>query len=83
MLRNEIGWFDQDQNSPGSLTSSLAVDATLVRSIFAERISTVIQNMSLAVTAFVISFFFSWRLALVVISTFPVLIGASIAEVKL
>lgn len=83
MLRNEIAWFDQDQNNPGSLTTNLAVDATLVRSIFAERISTVIQNMALAVTAFVISFFFSWRLALVVISTFPVLIGASIAEVKL
>ncbi|KAJ4759793.1 ABC transporter B family member 13 [Rhynchospora pubera] len=80
LLRNEIGWFDQDQNSPGSLTSSLAVDATLVRSIFSERMSTVIQNMSLAVTAFAISFFFSWRLALVVVSTFPVLIGASIAE---
>ncbi|KAK9096109.1 hypothetical protein Sjap_021606 [Stephania japonica] len=29
MLRNEIDWFDMDTNSTGSLTSTLAADATL------------------------------------------------------
>lgn len=61
----------------------LAADATLVRSALADRLSTVVQNVALTVTAFVIAFTLSWRLASVIIATFPLLIGASIAEVSL
>ncbi|KAL0360524.1 UNVERIFIED_CONTAM: ABC transporter B family member 13 [Sesamum radiatum] len=80
MLSNEIAWFDKDENSTGSLASRLATDATLVRSALADRISTVIQNIALAVTAFVIAFVLSWRIAAVVVATFPLLVGANIAE---
>ncbi|KAI3518024.1 hypothetical protein L1887_06363 [Cichorium endivia] len=80
MLTNEIGWFDMDENSTGSLVSKLAADATLVRSALADRLSTIVQNVALTVTAFVISFILSWRIAIVVVSTFPLLIGASITE---
>ncbi|KAG8377946.1 hypothetical protein BUALT_Bualt08G0086700 [Buddleja alternifolia] len=80
ILTNEIGWFDKDENSTGSLASKLATDATLVRSAIADRISTVVQNMALTVTAFVIAFVLSWRLAAVVVAVFPLLIGANIAE---
>ncbi|KAD7477115.1 hypothetical protein E3N88_00251 [Mikania micrantha] len=80
ILRNEVGWFDMEENSSGSLVSKLAADATLVRSALADRLSTIIQNISLTVTAFVISFVLSWRIALVIVSTFPLLIGASITE---
>ncbi|KAI3464812.1 hypothetical protein Pfo_021475 [Paulownia fortunei] len=80
ILSNEIGWFDKDENSTGSLASKLATDATLVRSAIADRISTVVQNIALAVTAFVIAFVLSWRLAAVVVAAFPLLIGANIAE---
>ncbi|KAK1406623.1 hypothetical protein QVD17_42091 [Tagetes erecta] len=80
MLTNEVGWFDMEENSTGSLLSKLAADATLVRSALADRLSTIVQNISLTVTAFVISFVLSWRIALVIVSTFPLLIGASITE---
>lgn len=82
ILSNEIGWHDKDENSTGSLSSKLATDATLVRSAIADRISTVVQNMALAVTAFVIAFILSWRIAAVVIAIYPILIGANIAEVS-
>ncbi|XP_023768908.1 ABC transporter B family member 13 [Lactuca sativa] len=80
ILSNEIGWFDFDENSTGSLLSKLAADATLVRSALADRLSTIVQNIALTLTAFVISFILSWRIALVVISTFPLLIAASLTE---
>lgn len=83
MLRNEVGWFDKDENGVGLLMSKLAADATLVRSALADRLSTLVQNAALAVTAFVIAFALSWRIASVVIATFPLLIAASIAEVLL
>jgi len=52
-----------------------------VRSTVADRMSTITQNVSLTVTAFVIAFLLSWRMAAVVIATFPLLIAAKIAEV--
>nr|GMC75663.1 ABC transporter B family member 13-like [Ipomoea batatas] len=80
MLSNEVEWFDKTDNSTGSLTSKLAADATLVRSALADRLSTIVQNIALTLTAFLISFKLCWRIAAVLISTFPLLIGASIAE---
>lgn len=80
ILSNEVGWFDLDENNTGSLTAALAADATLVRSALADRLSTIVQNVALTVTAFVIAFTLSWRLASVIIASFPLLIGASITE---
>ncbi|KAM5565167.1 ABC transporter B family member 13-like [Rosa sericea] len=80
ILSNDVGWFDLNENNTGSLTSILATNATLVRSALADRLSTIVQNVSLAVTAFVIAFTLSWRIAAVVVATLPLLIGASIAE---
>ncbi|PRQ27245.1 putative xenobiotic-transporting ATPase [Rosa chinensis] len=67
-------------SNTSSLTSILATNATLVRSALADRLSTIVQIVSLAVTAFVIAFTLSWRIAAVVVATLPLLIGASIAE---
>ncbi|XP_048332309.2 ABC transporter B family member 13 isoform X2 [Ziziphus jujuba] len=80
ILSNEVGWFDLDENNTGQLTSILAADATLVRSALADRLSTIVQNLALTVTAFVIAFILSWRIAAVVIASLPLLIGASITE---
>ncbi|XP_077246084.1 ABC transporter B family member 14-like [Tasmannia lanceolata] len=80
ILHNEIGWFDLDENSSGSLVSTFAAHATLVRSALSDRLSIIVQNVSLTVTAFVIAFCLSWRMAAVLIATFPLLIGASLAE---
>ncbi|PRQ27239.1 putative xenobiotic-transporting ATPase [Rosa chinensis] len=80
ILSNEVGWFDLDENNTGSLTSILAANATLVRSALADRLSTIVQNLSLIATAFVISFTLSWRIAAVVVATLPLLVGASITE---
>lgn len=82
ILSNEIGWFDLDENNTGSLTSILAADATLVRSALADRLSTIVQNLSLTVTALAIAFYYSWRVAAVVTACFPLLIAAALTEVK-
>ncbi|KAK9165116.1 hypothetical protein Scep_000307 [Stephania cephalantha] len=80
MLRNEISWFDMDTNSTGSLISTLAADATLVRSALAERLSSIVQNIAITLSAFAIGYKLCWPLALVVTATFPLLIAASITE---
>ncbi|KAF3608115.1 hypothetical protein DY000_02047172 [Brassica cretica] len=82
VLSNEVGWFDMEDNNTGSLTSILAADATLVRSSLADRLSTIVQNLSLTFTftALAVAFFYSWRVAAVVTACFPLLIAASLTE---
>lgn len=69
-----------EENNIGTLTSTLEAGATLVRSALADRLSTIVQNIALTITSFTIAFTLSWRLAAVIIATFPLLIGAAFAE---
>lgn len=64
------------------LASRLSVDAASVRAGIGDRICTVMQNMSLVITAFVIAFILEWRVASVMVATFPLLIVALVGEVS-
>lgn len=78
ILRNEVGWFDK--NSSSLLASRLSADGTLVRAAVADRLSTLLQNLALIITAFIIAFLLEWRIALVIIATYPALVGAHTSE---
>ncbi|MCO5553410.1 hypothetical protein L7F22_006931 [Adiantum nelumboides] len=78
ILRNEIGWFDM--NSSQLLAARLSSDGTMVKAAIADRISTLLQNLGLVITAFVIAFWLEWRISLVIVATYPALIGSHISE---
>lgn len=80
MLRNEVGWFDLDQNSSAHLAARLATDATNIRTALSERVSNVVQNLAVFVTACIVSLLSCWQVALVGIATLPLLIGSQVAE---
>lgn len=52
-----------------------------VRSAVGDRLSTIVQNLALIVTAMAIVFALEWRVAWVMVATFPFLIGALVGEV--
>lgn len=81
MLRNEIGWFDDVNNTSSMLASQLETDATLLRTVVVDRSTILLQNVGLIVTAFVIAFILNWRLTLVVVATYPLIISGHISEV--
>ncbi|KAL6581160.1 ABC transporter B member 20 [Orobanche minor] len=80
MLRNEVGWFDEEENSADNLSMRLANDATFVRAAFSNRLSIFIQDSAAVVVAVLIGFFLQWRLALVALATLPVLMVSAIAQ---
>ncbi|CAI5504593.1 unnamed protein product [Closterium sp. Naga37s-1] len=80
ILRNEVAWFDHGSNSSGAIAARLASDATLVQGAIGGRISVIAQNVSLITVAFVISFVLNWRMALVVMATFPLVIVSAAAQ---
>ncbi|KAE8718229.1 ABC transporter B family member 15 [Hibiscus syriacus] len=74
ILTFEVGWFDQDENSSGSVCSRLAKDASVVRSLVGDRISLFVQTVSGVTLACAMGLFIAWRLAIVMIVVQPVII---------
>ncbi|KAF2295988.1 hypothetical protein GH714_035559 [Hevea brasiliensis] len=80
MLRNEVGWFDKEENSADTLSMRLANDATFVRAAFSNRLSIFIQDSAAVVVAIIIGMLLQWRLALVALATLPILMVSAIAQ---
>jgi len=82
ILRNDVGWFDQEENNSSLVAARLATDAADVKSAIAERISVILQNMTSLLVSFVVGFIIEWRVALLILVTFPLLVLANFAQVK-
>ncbi|XVF83568.1 hypothetical protein PTKIN_Ptkin16aG0499700 [Pterospermum kingtungense] len=80
MLRNEVAWFDEEENSADTLSMRLANDATFVRAAFSNRLSIFIQDSAAIIVAILIGMLLHWRLALVAFATLPVLTVSAIAQ---
>uniref|UniRef100_A0A0C9RIA8 TSA: Wollemia nobilis Ref_Wollemi_Transcript_18635_3947 transcribed RNA sequence n=1 Tax=Wollemia nobilis TaxID=56998 RepID=A0A0C9RIA8_9CONI len=80
ILRNEVGWFDDNDNNSGVVSSRLASDATMVKILVVDRLTILIQNASLIITALTIAFIEQWRITLVVMATYPLLVIAQMSE---
>ncbi|PNX93198.1 ABC transporter B family member 20-like protein [Trifolium pratense] len=87
MLRNEAGWFDDEENSADNLSMRLANDATFVRAAFSNRLSIFIQDsaavpsqyhctnpseFAAVIVGLLIGVVLHWRLAPVDFATLPV-----------
>nr|CCW03285.1 similar to ABC transporter B family [Lupinus angustifolius] len=80
MLRNETGWFDEEENSADNLSIRLANDATFVRAAFSNRLSIFIQDSAAVIVAILIGVLLHWRIALVALATLPILCVCAIAQ---
>ncbi|KAL9673102.1 hypothetical protein QQ045_029355 [Rhodiola kirilowii] len=80
ILRNEVGWFDEEEQNSGLLTARLATDAADVKSAISERISVILQNMTSLLISFIVAFIVEWRVSLLILATFPLLVLANFAQ---
>ncbi|RCV32368.1 hypothetical protein SETIT_6G253500v2 [Setaria italica] len=80
VLRNEMAWFDADENASARVAARLALDAQNVRSAIGDRISVIVQNSALLLVACTAGFVLQWRLALVLLAVFPLVVGATVLQ---
>ncbi|KAG8053754.1 hypothetical protein GUJ93_ZPchr0001g29853 [Zizania palustris] len=80
ILRNEVGWFDEEENSADILSMRLANDATFVRAAFSNRLSIFIQDTSAIFVALLLGMLLEWRVALVALATLPILVISAVAQ---
>ncbi|XP_060945264.1 bile salt export pump [Limanda limanda] len=83
MLRQEIGWFDDPRNSPGTLTTRLATDASRVQGAAGSQIGIVVSSLTSIGASLIIAFYFSWKLALVITCFLPFIALSGAFQTKL
>ncbi|KAL8247450.1 hypothetical protein R6Q59_008666 [Mikania micrantha] len=80
VLRNEMAWFDQEENESSRIAARLSLDANNVRSAIGDRISVIMQNSALMLVACTAGFVLQWRLALVLVAVFPLVVAATVLQ---
>ncbi|XP_060520271.1 ATP-dependent translocase ABCB1-like [Cylas formicarius] len=75
MLRQEMGYFDRKTNGVGALCAQLSGEAAHVQGATGVRVSSIMNSMTGLVLAVVLSVYYQWKLGLVALGFFPVMIG--------
>ncbi|CAH2096061.1 unnamed protein product [Euphydryas editha] len=71
LLQQEIGFFDDKNNSTGALCARLAGEASAVQGATGQRIGTVLQAVGTFSFALGVSLYYEWRLGLVALAFVP------------
>lgn len=75
MLRQDVSFFDRDENTAGALTSFLSTETTHIAGLSGVTLGTILMVVSTLVSSLVLALAIGWKLALVCISTVPVLLA--------
>ncbi|KAI9276723.1 P-loop containing nucleoside triphosphate hydrolase protein [Phascolomyces articulosus] len=77
-MKQDVAFFDKEENNTGALTSMLALDAQNVNEIISKIVGDIAGVISTCISGFVITFVYSWILSLIIIGCVPFLvIGAA------
>ncbi|KAJ2782231.1 hypothetical protein GGI15_002981 [Coemansia interrupta] len=75
-LSFEAGYYDDEHNGIGMLTARLATEAEDVNKFIGTVLSTFTSTMATVITALVVAFYYEWRLALIMVGTWPIQVVA-------
>ncbi|KAG1061329.1 hypothetical protein G6F42_027706 [Rhizopus arrhizus] len=79
-MKFEIGYFDEEANHAGALTSKLAVDAKNVNEMVTKVWGDVSQVIVTCIIGLIISFVYSWTLTLIIMCMVPFIVAATAYE---
>jgi len=72
-MKQEIGFFDDDANSPGVLVTRLADEAGQIKGLAGQLMGTILQSVSSMFVGLFIAFYYGWELTLVILAAIPVI----------
>ncbi|KAK3117316.1 hypothetical protein LTR53_001433 [Teratosphaeriaceae sp. CCFEE 6253] len=75
MLRQDIQFFDREENTAGALTSFLSTETTHLAGMSGVTLGTILQVLTTLFVCCIISLAVGWKLALVCIATVPIVLG--------
>lgn len=71
IIYKDISWFDSKDRAPGVLTNVVSEDISLLNGLTTETIAIMIQGIAGIVIGIVLSFIFSWKMALITLGIAP------------
>lgn len=74
MLRQDIAFFDKEENSAGALTSFLSTETTALAGLSGATLGTIFTVLTTLIGALALGISIGWKLGLVCTSTIPVLL---------
>ncbi|KAL6081798.1 hypothetical protein STEG23_030119, partial [Scotinomys teguina] len=80
MLYQDIAWYDDKENSPGALTTTLAMDVAQIQGAATSRLGIIAQDVTNMVLSVLISFIYGWEMTLLILSFAPVLAVTGMIE---
>ncbi|KAJ2964662.1 hypothetical protein NQZ79_g546 [Umbelopsis isabellina] len=83
LLRQEVGFYDEDEHSMGALTSRLAIDAANVNEMVTKVWGDVTQVIVTAITGLTIAFVYGWILTFIILLMAPFILGAASYESRI
>ncbi|KAL2914037.1 hypothetical protein HK105_206482 [Polyrhizophydium stewartii] len=78
ILRQDAGFFDDEANTTGVLTSNLPSDAQKVQGASGSTLGVIVQFLATIIGCITTSLVFGWKLALVSLVGYPVLMGSGL-----
>lgn len=81
ILRQDVSFFDKGENTAGSLVSFLSTETTRVAGMSGVTLGTILMMMTTLLFSITIALAVGWKLALVCMSTIPVLLGCGFLRV--
>ncbi|KKK16836.1 hypothetical protein AOCH_000250 [Aspergillus ochraceoroseus] len=75
ILRQDITFFDREENSTGALTSFLSTETKHLSGVSGVTLGTILMTSTTLGAAIIIALVIGWKLALVCISVVPILLG--------
>lgn len=83
MLKQEIGWYDEDANSVGALCARLSTDASAIQGATGTRVGSMLQAFLTLVIGIGLSLYYTWKMALVSVVSIPLVLGAVFFEARI
>ncbi|PPQ96673.1 hypothetical protein CVT26_010302 [Gymnopilus dilepis] len=82
MLRQDIEFFDKDENSTGSLVSKLSDNPQKVNGLAGITLGAIVQSIATLITGSILGLVFIWKVALVGIACTPLLVSTGYIRLR-
>ena len=83
MLRQDIAFFDREENSAGALTSFLSTETTHLAGMSGSTLGTILVVVTTLVAAIAVSAALGWKLALVCTAAIPILLSCGFLRFRM
>ena len=81
ILKKDVEFFDREENRTGALTAPLGMEAKSLSGVSGSTLGTILTSCTVLVVSITVSLAIGWKVALVCMSTVPILLGCGFYRV--